>query len=105
MSDKNNKMDDEIELGIYEKASLKLNEPIPESIDYNGITYYLDEKGIANVQGEGRGQNVNGKQVRYLDFCDETEEKYLSIEVWGSEVEVSSGYEIDDFDIKIIAGS
>lgn len=98
-------MDDELELGIYEKVNIKLKEPLPESIDHDGITYELVEQGTAFVSGEGRGNNVDGKKVKYMDYCDDLEEKFLSIEIWGSDVEVSTGYEIDDFDIKIIAGS
>jgi hypothetical protein len=96
-------MDDELLLGIYEKCKLKLTEPIPKEIDYEGIKYYLDEKGVANVSGIGRGQNVNGATCRYFDFCDEEEEAYLSVEVWGSEVEVSKGYDIGEYELKIIA--
>lgn len=98
-------MDDELELGIYERAKIKLDEPLPDKIEYEGKTYFIDEKGQAFVKGEGRGQNVNGAEVRYFDYCDEEEEEFLSVEIWGSEIEVSKGYEIDDFEIKIIAGS
>jgi hypothetical protein len=98
-------MDDELELGIYEATKLKLTEPIPKELEVEGVTYYLDEQGTARVQGEGRGQNVNGQEVRYYDFCDEEEEQFLSVEIWGSEIEVSKGYEIDGYEIKIIAGS
>jgi hypothetical protein len=98
-------MDDELELGIYEKIKLKLTEPIPKQLEVEGVTYYLDEQGTARVQGEGRGQNVDGQEVTYYDFYDESEEKFLSIEIWGSEIEVSKGYGIDDFEIKILAGS
>ncbi|WP_456272959.1 DUF4178 domain-containing protein [Bacillus sp. AK031] len=96
-------MDDQVYLGIYEKIKLKLNEPIPEEIEYNGVRYYLDESGTARVKGEGRGKNVNDLNCRYFDYEDEEEEKYLSVEVWGSEIEVSSGYDINEYEIKIIA--
>jgi hypothetical protein len=98
-------MDDELELGIYESIKLKLTEPIPKQLEVEGTTYYMDEQGTARVHGEGRGQNVNGQEMRYVSFCDEEEEQFLSVEIWGSEIEVSKGYEIDDFEIKIIAGS
>jgi hypothetical protein len=96
-------MDDELLLGIYEKCKLKLNEPIPNEIDLDGTTYFLDEKGTAKVIGVGRGQNVNGATCRYFDFCDEEEERYLSVEIWNSEVEVSKGYEIEEYELKFIA--
>jgi hypothetical protein len=96
-------MDDELLLGIYEKSKMKISEPIPKEITHEGITYFLDEKGVANVSGIGRGQNVNGATCKYFDFCDEDEENYLSVEVWGSEVEVSKGYDIEEYELKIIA--
>ncbi|MFD1739344.1 DUF4178 domain-containing protein [Bacillus salitolerans] len=96
-------MDDELILGVYEKIKLKLSEPIPKEITFEGTTYYLDEKGTASVTGIGRGQNVNGATCKYFDFCDEEEESYLSVEIWGSEVEVSRGYDIDEYELKFIA--
>ncbi|WP_456278007.1 DUF4178 domain-containing protein [Bacillus sp. AK128] len=96
-------MDDELDLGIYEKCKLKLSEPIPKEIDFEGTKYYLDEKGVAQVSGIGRGQNVNGASCKYFDFCDEDEEAFLSVEIWGSEVEVSKGYSIEEYELKIIA--
>lgn len=98
-------MDDELELGIYEKVNLKLEEPIPKKLVYKDTTFYLDESGIANVSGEGRSSNIKDMQMKYFDFCSNDEENFLSVEIWGNEIEVSKGYEIDDFEIKILAGS
>jgi hypothetical protein len=98
-------MDDELGVAIYEKIPLKLHEPLPKELVHDGIKYYLDESGIARVRGEGRGKNVNNLECKYFDYCDDDEEQFLSVEVWGSEVEVSYGYEIEEYEIKIIAGS
>ena len=98
-------MDDELEVSIYEKAHYKINEPIPDKIEYNGEIYNLDEKGTANVGGQGRSNNVSGHSVRYFDFCNDNEDHYLSVEIWGSEVEVSTGVPANDFDFTVIAGS
>ncbi|WP_246941201.1 DUF4178 domain-containing protein [Bacillus pinisoli] len=98
-------MDDELYLGIYEKSKLKLSEPIPKEINDEGTTYYLDEHGVAQVTGIGRGQNVNGATCKYFDFCDEEQEAFLSVEIWGSEVEVSKGYAIEEYELKIIASN
>lgn len=97
-------MDDELYVGMYEKISLKLREPLPKELTYDGTTYYLDESGVARVFGEGRGRNVNNMNCKYFDYCDEDEEQFLSVEIWGSEVEVSYGYEIEEYELKIIAG-
>ncbi|TFE01366.1 DUF4178 domain-containing protein [Jeotgalibacillus sp. R-1-5s-1] len=98
-------MDDELELGIYKKVPLKLQEPLPKEIEYEGITYYLDEKGSAIVKGEGRSQNVDGVKCKYAEYYDEEDEKALSVEIWGGDVEASTGYSIEEYEIKIIAGS
>ncbi|MFC4320477.1 DUF4178 domain-containing protein [Litchfieldia salsa] len=98
-------MDDELGVAIYEKLPLKLHEPMPKELIQDGIKYYLDESGVARVKGEGRGQNVNNAECKYFDYCDEDEEKFLSVEIWGSEIEVSYGFEIEEYELKIIAGS
>ncbi|MYL34122.1 DUF4178 domain-containing protein [Pontibacillus yanchengensis] len=98
-------MDEELELGIYKSIVLPVSEPFPKKLEHDGITYYLDEKGEANVTGEGRSENINGRTTRYADYCDEEEEQFLSVETWGSETEVSHGYPIEEYEIKIIAGS
>jgi hypothetical protein len=98
-------MDDELYLGIYEKIKMKLQEPIPKKLEYDGVMYYLDESGSAKVTGIGRNQNINGMICKYYDYCDEEEEKFLSVEIWGSEIEVSAGYEIEQYELKIIASN
>ncbi|MGJ9383524.1 DUF4178 domain-containing protein [Salipaludibacillus sp. CF4.18] len=98
-------MDDELEVGMYESIPKKLTEPLPKKIEHDDVTYYLDEKGTARVSGEGRGANVNNKDCRYFDYCDDEEEHFLSVEIWGSEIEVSYGFSIEEYEIKIIAGN
>ncbi|MBP3952432.1 DUF4178 domain-containing protein [Bacillus suaedae] len=98
-------MDDELYVGIYEKQTEKLQEPLPKELTYEGVKYHLDESGTAHVKGEGRGANVNNIQCRYFDYCDKDEENFLSVEIWGSEIELSYGYPIEHYEIKIIAGS
>jgi hypothetical protein len=98
-------MDDELELGVYRNSKEKLSEPIPNKVTINGTMYSLDEQGTARVIGEGRGKNVNGQEVKYFDFTNEADDQFLSVEIWGSEVEVSEGREIEKYEIKIIAAS
>lgn len=98
-------MDDELELGVYEKVSIPLQKPIPQKITYDGKTYYAGEKGSAYVTGTGRSQNVSNRKMSYHEFADEEDETYLSVEIWGEEVEVSKGYSIEEFELKVLAGS
>lgn len=98
-------MDDELELGIYHTVKLVLEEPIPKKATYGDQEYRMIESGKAYVKGEGRSQNVHGKELKYFDFEDGSGEHFLSVEVWGSEVEVSYGYAIEEYELKILAGS
>ena len=101
----NVEMDDELELGIYETIKEKVAKPIPEELTIDRIVYYREENGRARVSGTGRGSNLDGQEVEYYDFSNEDDSSFLSIEIWGTEVEVSKGYEIEEYEIKILAGS
>ncbi|WP_347836529.1 DUF4178 domain-containing protein [Gracilibacillus sp. JCM 18860] len=45
-------MDDDLELGIYKKIQLADANQIPKELTYQGIKYYLDEKGQAHINGK-----------------------------------------------------
>ncbi|APC48017.1 DUF4178 domain-containing protein [Virgibacillus halodenitrificans] len=98
-------MDDELELGIYKKIQLPVSIPYPKEISYENRKYYLEESGKANVVGEGRSANINGTQTHYADYSDSEEEHFLSFETWGTETEASYGYPIEEFELKILAGT
>ncbi|MGI2328155.1 DUF4178 domain-containing protein [Planococcus sp. YIM B11945] len=98
-------MDDELEVGMYEKTRLAGIEPGAKKITYKDQAYFLEEQGRAYVRGEGRSQNVNGQEMSYYEYADEAGESFLSVEDWGGEVEVSHGFEIEEFEVSILAGS
>lgn len=98
-------MDDELELGMFEKVNKTLSEPIPKEIEVDGVRYVKTEEGRAHVQGEGRSERNNGEKVHYFDFEAEESEQLASVEIWGGEIEVSQGKPVDDFEVQIIAGS
>ncbi|MFD1019031.1 DUF4178 domain-containing protein [Thalassobacillus hwangdonensis] len=98
-------MDDELELGIYKPVNIQVSQPYPKTITHDGVTYHKDEEGNATVTGEGRSRNINGRTTHYADYISSDESSYLSIEEWGSETEVSVGHDIEEYEIKIIAGS
>ncbi|WP_082233594.1 DUF4178 domain-containing protein [Halobacillus massiliensis] len=97
-------MDEVLELGIYETIKLPVNS-FPAHLEYEGVTYHKDEEGEAYVTGEGRSQNINGRRTRYAEYVSKDEETSLSLESWGSEIEASLGYEIEEYEIQILAGS
>lgn len=98
-------MDEELELGIYKSIKLPVSEPFPKKLEYEGKTFYLEEEGNAQVLGEGRSENIHGKTAHYADYCIEDEEQFISVESWGTETEVSIGHPIEEYEIKILAGS
>lgn len=98
-------LDDELEVGMYETVRLAGAEPGSKKLTYDGRTYYLEEEGRAYVKAEGRSENVHGKNVDYYDYTEDSGEHFLSVEVWGGDVEVSYGYEIEEYEITILAGS
>lgn len=98
-------MDDELELGIYKKIAFPASKPFPKELSHEGKTYYFEESGTANVSGEGRSANLQGSEVEYAEYADADEANFISLEVWGTEVEVSLGYPIESYEIKIMAGS
>ncbi|OZU88591.1 hypothetical protein CIL03_09830 [Virgibacillus indicus] len=98
-------MDDELELGIYQKVQLAVSKPYPKEVTYENKTYYLQESGTARVIGEGRSSNLQGTETNYADYADADAANYISLESWGSEIEVSHGYPIEEYEIKIMAGS
>lgn len=98
-------MDDELELGIYKKVQLPVTKPFPKELVYENQTYYKEEEGRAAVTGEGRSSNLHGSETHYADYSDSGAEHFLSIESWGTEFEVSYGFPIEAYEIKILAGS
>lgn len=98
-------MDDELEVGIYEKFRIPGLEPGTKQVTHDEKIYYLEEQGRAYVTSEGRSQNVNGAEMDYYEYVDESGESFLSVEVWGGEVEVSKGSEIEEYEITILAAS
>ncbi|AKG04129.1 hypothetical protein AAV35_004590 [Salimicrobium jeotgali] len=98
-------MDEELELGMFEKVHLPVDTPYPAKLEYDGLTYHKKEEGVAKVIGEGRSSNLQGESVRYGDYLADDEEHMLSLEAWGTEVEVSVGTPLQEYELNIIAGS
>ncbi|MCF6092554.1 DUF4178 domain-containing protein [Microaerobacter geothermalis] len=98
-------LDDELEIGIYERVTTSVGPSIPQKLTIDGTTYYMEEHGLATITHvSGRAGAVVGQKVEYWDFESEDEE-YLSVEKWGGDLELSKGYSIGENELKIIAGS
>jgi hypothetical protein len=98
-------MDDQLEIGIYERVQTKLSNSIPNQLDIQGVMYYQEEHGYAKItESTGHAGAVVGQQIEYWEF-ESDDGQYLSIEKWGGDLEVSKGYSITSKELKIIAGS
>jgi hypothetical protein len=95
--------DDGLEIGVFEEAKLKVEEPIPEKVKYKGIKYELEEHGFAKVKVETENEDKEGIKVEYWDFeSDDDEYDLLSIEKWnGSELEVTVGWSAKEYEFEI----
>ena len=85
---------------------LRLGVPMPRVIDYEGISYLLNEKGTASYSTEGRVNNQKGV-CSFFDY--QTVQGYkLSFELYGSEedgdLDVNVGRKIDSQDLSILPG-
>lgn len=98
-------MDDELEIAVYKKIKHPVSEPIPKTLTVDEVSYTLDEKGMAEVSGQGRSSQLSGQTVTYYDYSNEAEDQLVAIEVWNGEIEVSQGHTAQDYEFEIIAGS
>ncbi|WP_366923635.1 DUF4178 domain-containing protein [Metallumcola ferriviriculae] len=97
--------DDELYLGIFEKIKMPLEKP-EKRITYDGVHFELDEASTARITVvEGQVGARVGNEVRYWDYCDDEEEKFISIENWDGDFECSYGFEIDPHEVSFMAGS
>ncbi|QQE76887.1 DUF4178 domain-containing protein [Alicyclobacillus sp. SO9] len=97
-------LDDELELGVYEKLPTTMGSPNDNKVDYDGRRYYRDEKGTAVIDEVwGKAGAVVGQRVTYWDFETEDEEHFLCFEQWGPDFEISKGYEVTEKEIEIIS--
>ncbi|MFD2673565.1 DUF4178 domain-containing protein [Marinicrinis sediminis] len=98
-------LDDELEVGIYERVRADIPRPEKKLI-LDDVTYYLEEHGWAMIrEAQGQAGARPGQQVEYWDYTSEFGDLYLSIEKWGGDLEISKGYEIDAYELKFLAGS
>ncbi|MFW6306011.1 MAG: DUF4178 domain-containing protein [Bacillota bacterium] len=88
--------DDMVKLGLFKRLEsdhplyAKLQDNKANSIEYEGKTYSLIEKGDAIIQVEGQVGARNNQKVRYWDY--ETDDgSQISVEKWGNEMEISVG--------------
>ena len=96
--------DGELIAGFYHMVKdFKVEKPYPDSIEYEGIKFELEEKGkaVGRITSEAGEQNY---QCFYHDYLSEDEKKFFSIEVFGEEIEISEGEVLRPSEINILPG-
>ena len=94
--------DDGLAVGINRPIAMTVPQPVPARMAWEGVQYQLDEHGYATVLVESEDSPPRYVEVEYWDFLDASEQKFLGIERWGGEFEVSLGHSIAPYDLTIL---
>lgn len=84
-------------------SSLEVSTAPPETLVYNGDTYQRKESGRATMSREGNPRRPEAETCRYFDY-DGPDQKVLSIEDWGGNLEVTAGVVIAPRSLVILPG-
>ena len=95
--------DDQLEVAVSRPIRLPLSLPLPDELVYEGRRYQLDEHGQARVLVESEDSAPHHSQVEYWDYCDNSENHFLSVERWGEELEASLGQSIEPYELTILS--
>jgi hypothetical protein len=92
--------DDQLKLVMFEKLSLEekiyseFQSGSPTKINKDGKDFSLVEEGKAKIIVEGQVGAKTNQQVKYADYV--AGDQWISVEWWGSELEISHGQEITE---------
>jgi len=96
--------DDRVEVCWMETASnLDISGKPPDRITHNGITYELDETGVAQMQRVGTTLNKQAQTCRYFDYVA-ANDQMLSVEDWNGDLEISVGRRIRPNSLTLLPG-
>lgn len=95
-----------VSLVLYSDVKLKLSDPVPGEIEFQGYEFEIDEKGYAKATIEGETGRKKGMKVKYWDYCNDDDTCFLSVEKWGGHesFDVSMGKSIDFDDLTVYPG-
>lgn len=98
--------DDTVEIALVEPTNqLDISSiPPPNPITYDGETYRQVEAGTAKMTRVGTTLRRTAERCQYYDY-EGTGNKVLSIEVWGSDTEVTVGESVNPHSLTILPGS
>lgn len=97
--------DDEREVWLWDELEdFEIEFPPPAEITYDGEVFTLDEKGTARAENQGKTRRRQGASVEYFEYSG-SDERSLSVEKWGGDIEVSIGREINAYGLEIYPGT
>ena len=96
--------DEGTEVVVWQRLRGTALEPGPATIEHDGVTYELDERGHANFTSEGTTGAAGGGRAEYADYASGG--RRLSFERYGSDAgwEISVGRVISEHALDIYPG-
>lgn len=95
--------DDKVEVSMWEEIDMDLSGDPPKTIEYDGERFKQVEKGHAKVTQTGKTGRRAGMSCDYFEY-EGSSERYLSVERWGMETEVSIGQDVNPYSLEILPG-
>ena len=95
--------DDKLEVSMWEEIDMDLGTEPPKTIEYDGERFKQVENGRANVTQTGKTGRRAGMSCDYFEY-EGSSERYLSVERWGMETEVSIGQDVNPYSLEILPG-
>ncbi len=95
--------DDELEVVVSRPVKMNISAPVASRLVHEGITFHQDEHGYAKVLIESEDSDPRYSEVEYWDFYDDSDERVLGVERWGSDFEVSTGKYIEPYELTILS--
>lgn len=90
------------QLGDGLREQIRKNEKAPESLEYDGVTYYLDEDSAGFFNDKTKGTD-DWEELISFDYLDKDEKLCLNITQWDDHnFEASAGVMIKPFEISNI---
>lgn len=95
--------DDQLEVSLWDEADVHISGKPPEFIEYEGERFRMVEWGDARVEQRGKTGRKAGLNMEYFEY-EGPGDRYLSVERWGNEIEVSVGEDINPYGLELYPG-
>lgn len=97
--------DDELEVALWnEVEDIDVAPHPPQTIEYEGEVFTREDSGGAKVTRKGQTNRRNDVRMEYFEY-EGSNNRFLSVEKWGNDIEVSVGQPINPYGLDIYPGS